>query len=146
MLFESCLQLYFDDNEFMVKHGYDGIGMTGCSTRARTQVNKELCNQTFGIIKAKYVIEFIPLSELAMEFLVAWGLVAFTLICVSHILGFPDDMDLTISCNVCNQKISYQGEDVLVCKGCNMEVQTRPPTEVPNDKVHNWFTVSISIF
>ena len=62
------------------------------------------------------------------------------------ILGFPDDMDLTISCNVCNQKISYRGEDVLVCTGCNMEVQTRPPTEVPNDKVHNWFTISISIF
>ena len=62
------------------------------------------------------------------------------------ILGFPDDMDLTISCNVCNQKISYQGEDSLVCTGCNMEVQTRPPTEVPNNKVHNWFTVSISIF
>lgn len=50
------------------------------------------------------------------------------------ILGFPDDMDLTISCNVCNQKISYQGEDVLVCTGCNMEVQTRPPTKVPNNK------------
>ena len=82
MLLESCLQSYFDDNddnEFMANHGYDGL--TGCSTRARTQVNKELCNQTFGIIKAKYVIEFIPLSELAMEFLVlvAWGLVAFTL-------------------------------------------------------------------
>ena len=60
MLLESCLQLYFDDNddnEFMANHGCDGL--TGCSTRARIQVNKELCNQTFGIIKAKYVIEFI---------------------------------------------------------------------------------------
>ena len=62
------------------------------------------------------------------------------------ILGFPDDMDLTISCNVCNQKISYRGEDVLVCTDCNMEVRTHPPTEVPNDKVHKWFTISISIF
>ena len=53
-MFKLCLQLFLDDNddkEFMVTHGYDG--MTGCSTGARTQVNKELCNQTIGIIKAK---------------------------------------------------------------------------------------------